>query len=81
MLKQFFAPIFDINYSCVEDKLVNSILHANQFGKNLVGDIDTIIHQKWREQFQFDFGFVPVHEQKMPERLAVNTYTDIPLLN
>ena len=70
-----FIPIFDINYSGIEDNFVNSILHVHQFGKNSIRNVHTLIHKNWREQFEF--GFVPIDEQKMPDTLTVNGCTDI----
>ena len=72
-----FTPIFDINYSGIEDKFANSILHAHQFVKNLIGNVNTCIHKKWREQSQFDFGFVPIDDQTMPNTNIVNQCADV----
>ena len=56
---KIFTPhsTFDTNYSGIEDKFANSILHAGTFVQNVPNTIDTDIHDKWREQSQFDFGF------------------------
>ena len=70
-----FTPIFDINYSGIEDNFANSILHAHQFVKNSIGNVNTCTHKKWREQSQFDF--VPIDDQKMPNTNIVNQCADI----
>ena len=72
-----FTPIFDINYSGIEDKFVNSILHVHQFVNNSIGNVNTLIHKKWRAQSQFEFGFIPIDEQKTSDMFTVNGCTDI----
>ena len=67
-----FTPIFDINYTGIEDKFANSSLHVNQFTKNSISNVNTAIHRKWRDQSQFNFDFVPLHEQKLPNTGVVN---------
>ena len=41
-----FTPIFDINYTGIEDKFANSILHVHQFTKSLISNVNTTIHKK-----------------------------------
>ena len=41
-----FTPIFDINYTGIEDKFANSILHVHQFTKNSISNVNTTIHKK-----------------------------------
>ena len=65
--------IYDVNYVGIEDKFANSILHVNQF--QLVGATDTVnteIYNAWRRQSDFDFGFVPIGEQLLPNTQVVN---------
>ena len=71
-----FTPNVDSNYGGIEDKFVNSILHVHRFANNSIANVNTIIHQKWREQSQFDFGFVPIDEQKMPSNYLVGEGSD-----
>ena len=59
-----FPPHSKVDTVGIEDKFANSILHAGSFGRNVPNNIDTQIHHKWREQSQFNFGFVPIDEQK-----------------
>ena len=60
-------PIYDVNYAGVEEKFINSIMHFKQFGDQInIGDIQPQIFQNWREQSDFDFGFIPLGEQQMP---------------
>ena len=70
-----FTPNVDSNYGGIEDKFVNSILHVHQFAKNSISNVNTNIHQKWREQSQFDF-FVPIDEQKMPSTCMIGEGSD-----
>ena len=68
-----FRQIYDVNYVGIEDKFANSILHVNQF--QLVGATDTVnteIYNAWRRQSDFDFGFVPIGEQLLPNTQVVN---------
>ena len=60
--------IYDVKNQGVLDKFVNSILHVNQFS-GIIPDVDTEIYHKWREQSDFNFGFVPLGDQKLPDDL------------
>ena len=63
--------IYDVNNQGVLDKFVNSIFHANQF-IGIIPYVDTEIYHKWRDQSQFNFGFVPLGDQILPDNLKVN---------
>ena len=39
----------------------------------MVGNTDSDIFHKWSSQSDFQFGFIPLGEQKMAENLAYNT--------
>ena len=67
-------PLYDVNNAGVEEKFVNTIMHFKQFGDQInIGDCQSQIFQKWREQSDFDFGFIPLGEQQMPTNLHINT--------
>ena len=52
-----YMPLYDVNHVGVEEKFVNSIMHHKQFGDEVnVGDNQSQIFQKWREQSDFDLG-------------------------
>ena len=56
-------PLYDVNYTGVEDKFVNLILHAHQFSTSLNTDkAESEIYNAWCRQSDFDFGFVPLSE-------------------
>ena len=55
----------------VQDKFVNSILHVGQFN-GVIPNVDIEIHNKWRNQSDFNFGFVPLAEQIMPNDMLIN---------
>ena len=58
---------FDVNYSGIEDKFVNSILHARHaIDMNKVPNVDNDTFHKWRCQSAFNFGYVPLGDQLMP---------------
>ena len=61
--------IYDVKNQGVLDKFANSILHVNQF-TGIIPDVDTEIYHKWRELSEFNFGFVPLGDQKLPDDLA-----------
>ena len=59
--------IFDVNHSGIEDKFVNSILHARHaIDVNKVPNVDNDTFHKWRHQSAFNFGYVPLGDQLMP---------------
>ena len=61
-------PIYDINYTGVADKFVNSILPANQFNLPENTDkVDTELYNAWSSQSDFKFSFVPIDEQLLPD--------------
>ena len=65
--------IFDINQSGIEDKFVNSILHARHaIDVNKFPNVDSDIFHKWRRQSAFNFGFVPLGSQLMPQVDHIN---------
>ena len=68
-----------MNNQGVLDKFVNSILHANQFS-GIIPDVDTEIYHKWRDQSDFNFGFVPLGDQILPDTLKVNNSKYLNLL-
>ena len=57
---------------------MNSIMHFNQFDEQTAFDgSECQIFQKWREQSEFSFDFIPLGEQLMP-----NTFeTDVTKTN
>ena len=66
-------PIYDINYTGVEEKFVNSIIHSNQFSGNIhIDGSQPLILKQWRDQSDFNFGFIPLGEQQMPDTFETN---------
>ena len=63
--------IYDVNNQGVLDKFVNSILHANQFS-GIIPDVNTEVYHKWCDQSDFNFGFVLLGDQILPDTLKVN---------
>ena len=55
----------------VQEKFVNSILHVGQFN-GIIPNVETEIHNKWRNQSDFKFGFVPLAEQIMPKDMLTH---------
>ena len=68
-----FMLIYDVNHAGVEEKFVNSIMHFNQFSDHIdIADSQSQIFQLWREQSDFEFGFIPLGEQQMPNTSETN---------
>ena len=66
-------PVYDVNSSGIEDKLVNSILHVHQFSTSVdTGEVNSDTYNAWRHQSDFDFGFVPLGDQILPSTKTVN---------
>ena len=65
-----FTPIYEVNGNGVSDNLVNSILHVSQFNGK-IPEVDTEIYHKWCGQSEFQFGFVPLGEQILPEKVEI----------
>ena len=59
------------NVNGVDDKFASSILHAAQFRKVGVGNlqVNTEIHKTWHSQSSFDFSYIPIDEQLMPQTM------------
>ena len=76
-----FIPIYDINHAGVEEKFANSIIHVNQFSdQSIIHNTDSDIFRKWSGQSDFQFGFIPLGEQKMPKTLACNNLNNKSLI-
>ena len=70
--------IFDVNYSGIEDKFVNSILHARHaVDVHKVSNVDNDTFHKWRLQSVFIFGYVPLGDQLMPGVDVMNDALDL----
>ena len=58
---------YDIKWSTTDDKFVSAIMHASYKSKQPDFDnVNTPIFQQWRDQSGFQFGFIPLQEQLMP---------------
>ena len=57
---------------------LSSIMHFNQFSDHIdITHSESHIFQLWHEQSDFDFGFIPLGEQQMPNTLETNViYTN-----
>ena len=60
------CPIYDVNNMGMEEKFVNTIIFANQGNKDLAQGVNTPIFNHWKQQVDFQFGFVPLGSQLMP---------------
>ena len=70
--------ILHVNYSGIEDKFVNSILHARHaVDVNKVSNLNNDTFRKWRRQSAFNFGYVPLADQLMPGVDGINDALDL----
>ena len=77
-----FLPLYDVNSVGVEEKFVNSIMHFKQFNESQFPlGVDSPIFKKWTEQSDFQFGFIPLGEQLMPDQVTCNTLFNESLLD
>ena len=60
------CPIYDVNNVGMEDKFVNTIIFVNQGNKALAQGVNIPIFNQWKQQVDFQFGFVPLGSQLMP---------------
>ena len=68
-----FLPLYDVSYLGVEEKFANSIIHFKQFNESQVPlGADSPMFNKWSEQLDFQFGFIPLDEQLMPNQSSCN---------
>ena len=67
MLENQMVKVFDIN-AAGDDKFLNTLL-SKQVVKKIKGDayLQCDAFKKWREQTDFDFGFVPLSPLVLPE--------------
>ena len=66
--------IYDTSIADVEEKFANSIIHFRQFNDCPVhAGAESQIFKKRSEQSDFQFGFIPLGEQKMPQDFSANT--------
>ena len=73
MVQYGSLPLYDVNFTGVEDKFVNSIMHVHQFSTSGdTGNMDSEIYNAWRRQSDFDFGFVPLSDQMLPNTSTLN---------
>ena len=67
------VPLFDINYTGVEDKFANSILHVHRFSQNeQLEGVNSEIYIAWCRQSDYDFGFVPLSDQMISSVSTIN---------
>ena len=77
-----FLPLYDVNSVGVEEKFANTIMHFKQFNESQVSlGVDSPIFKKWTEQSDFQFGFIPLGEQLMPNKFTCNTSVNKSLLD
>ena len=73
MVQSGLLPLYDVNVTGVEGKLVNSILHMHQFSTSGdIGKVDSEIYNSWCCQSDFNFGFMPLSDQMLPNNFTVN---------
>ena len=65
------CPIYDVNNVGMEEKFVNTIIFANQSNKDLAQGVNSHTFKQWNHQVDFQFGFVPLGSQLMPDNVTL----------
>ena len=65
------CPIYDVNNMGMEEKFVNTIIFENQGNKDLAQGVNAPIFNHWKQQVDFQFGFVPLGSQLMPSNATL----------
>ena len=77
-----FLPLYGVNSVGVEETFGNTIMHFKQFNEFQVPlGVDSPILKKWTEQSDFQFGFIPLGEQLIPDKFTCNTSFNKSLLD
>ena len=63
--------IYDVNNVGMEEKFINTIIFCDHGSKDLVLGVDTPIFRKWQQKVDFQFGFVPLGGQLMPDNTSM----------
>ena len=64
----------------MEEKFVNTIIFANQGNKDLSQGVNILIFNHWQQQFNFEFGFVPLGSQLMSSNATLcNSHDYLPI--
>ena len=66
-----YVPVFDVKVSCGDEKFLNSTLMNT---KKSVLSKKSVFFQAWKNQTDFDFGFLPLSNFIMPHVLAEKSY-------
>ena len=65
------CPVYDINLAGIEDKFTSALYNAGIQGVKCQ-DQNNSLFKQWQDQSQFQFGFIPLDEQIMPDTSVVN---------
>ena len=65
------CPIYDVNNVGMEEKFVNTIIFSNHGNKDLAQGVNTPIFNQWKQQVDFQFGFVPLGSKLMPSNATL----------
>ena len=66
------CPIYDINVAGLEDKFTSALYNVGTQGVKCQDQNSCSLFKQWQNQSQFQFGFIPLEEQIMPDNNVVN---------
>ena len=66
------CPVYDVNLAGIEDKFTSAIYNAGIQGVKCQERNNCALFKQWQNQSDFQFGFIPLDEQIMPDTSVVN---------
>ena len=66
------CPVYDINLAGIEDKFTSALYNVGTQGVKCQEQNNCALFKNWQNQSQFQFGFIPLDEQIMPDISVVN---------
>ena len=65
------CPIYDVNLAGIEDKFTSALYNVGTQGAKCEDQNNCPLFKQWQNQSQFQFGFIPLEEQVMPDNSVV----------
>ena len=66
------CPVYDVNLAGIEDKFTSAIYNAGIQAMKCQEQNNCALFKQWQNQSDFQFGFIPLDEQIMPDTSVVN---------
>ena len=65
------CPIYDVNLAGIKDKFTSALYNVGTRGVKCQDQNNCPLFRQWQNQSQFQFGFIPLEEQIMPDSSVV----------